>query len=215
MAGVYNIQFEDILNKYREIAYSGADLGTRFEELIARYLMTDPLYASKLEQVWSWNRFPYRKDISDHDTGIDLVAKTKTGEYWAIQCKFYAEGHRVSKDDMDTFLSTSGKQFRDDSGERRTFSQRLIFATTNDWTETAVKATENQAIPVIRVGLNILREARVDWAAIEEGVHGTSARQKKYELREHQQEAFEYVVNGRSAIAWIADTDTPRTRNQA
>ncbi|MDI3541627.1 MAG: hypothetical protein PWQ62_541, partial [Candidatus Methanomethylophilaceae archaeon] len=35
MAGVYNIQFEDILNKYREIAYSGADLGTRFEELIA------------------------------------------------------------------------------------------------------------------------------------------------------------------------------------
>ena len=194
MAGVYNIQFEDILNKYREIAYSGADLGTRFEELIARYLMTDPLYASKLEQVWSWNRFPYRKDISDHDTGIDLVAKTKTGEYWAIQCKFYAEGHRVSKDDMDTFLSTSGKQFRDDSGERRTFSQRLIFATTNDWTETAVKATENQAIPVIRVGLNILREARVDWAAIEEGVHGTSARQKKYELREHQQEAFDKAI---------------------
>lgn len=194
MAGVYNIQFEDILNKYREIAYSGADLGTRFEELIARYLMTDPLYSSKLEKVWSWNRFPYRKDISDHDTGIDLVAKTKTGEYWAIQCKFYAEGHRVSKDDMDTFLSTSGKQFRDDSGERRTFSQRLIFATTNDWTETAVKATENQAIPVIRVGLNILREAHVDWAAIEEGVHGTSARQKKYELREHQQEAFDKAI---------------------
>lgn len=188
------MQFEDILKKYREIAFSGSDLGTRFEELIARYLMTDPLYSSKLEKVWSWNNFPYRKDISDHDTGIDLVARTKTGEYWAIQCKFYSEGHRVSKDDVDTFLSTSGKQFSDESGERRTFSQRLIFATTNDWTETAVKSTENQAIPVIRIGLNILREARVDWAAIEEGVHGTHARKKRYELRPHQKEAFDKAI---------------------
>ena len=188
------MQFEDILKKYREIAFSGSDLGTRFEELIARYLMTDPLYSSKLEKVWSWNNFPYRKDISDHDTGIDLVARTKTGEYWAIQCKFYSEGHRVSKDDVDTFLSTSGKQFRDESGERRTFSYRMIVATTNDWTETAVKATENQAIPVIRIGLNILREARVDWAAIEEGVHGTHARKKRYELRPHQKEAFDKAI---------------------
>jgi len=194
MVGVYNMQFEDILKKYREIAFSGSDLGTRFEELIARYLMTDPLYSSKLEKVWSWNNFPYRKDISDHDTGIDLVARTKTGEYWAIQCKFYSEGHRVSKDDVDTFLSTSGKQFRDESGERRTFSYRMIVATTNDWTETAVKATENQAIPVIRIGLNILREARVDWAAIEEGVHGTHARKKRYELRPHQKEAFDKAI---------------------
>lgn len=188
------MQFEDILKKYREIAFSGSDLGTRFEELIARYLMTDPLYSSKLEKVWSWNNFPCRKDISDHDTGIDLVARTKTGEYWAIQCKFYSEEHRVSKDDVDTFLSTSGKQFRDESGERRTFSYRMIVATTNDWTETAVKATENQAIPVMRVGLDILREAHVDWAAIEEGVHGTGARQKKYELRPHQQEAFDKAI---------------------
>ncbi|HOQ26816.1 MAG TPA: DEAD/DEAH box helicase family protein, partial [Methanomassiliicoccaceae archaeon] len=188
------MQFEDILKKYREIAISGSDLGTRFEELIARYLMTDPLYSSKLEKVWSWNNFPYRKDISDHDTGIDLVARTKTGEYWAIQCKFYSEGHRVSKDDVDTFLSTSGKQFSDESGERRTFSYRMIVATTNDWTETAVKSTENQAIPVIRIGLNILREARVDWAAIEEGVHGTHARKKRYELRPHQKEAFDKAI---------------------
>ncbi|NLI74190.1 MAG: DEAD/DEAH box helicase family protein, partial [Euryarchaeota archaeon] len=188
------MKFEDILNKYREIAYSRADAGTRFEELIARYLMTDPLYSSKLEEVWTWSNFPFRKDISDHDTGIDLVGKTKAGEYWAIQCKFYSEGYRVSKDDMDTFLSTSGKQFTDESGERRTFSQRLVFATTNDWTETAVRSTENQAIPVIRVGLNILREAHVDWAAIEGGVRGTPARKEKYELRPHQKEAFDKAI---------------------
>ena len=72
------MKFDDILSKYREMSFHKADLGTRFEELIARYLTTDPLYSSQLEKVWTWNTFPFRKDISDHDTGIDLVAKTKT-----------------------------------------------------------------------------------------------------------------------------------------
>ena len=188
------MKFDDILSKYREMSFHKADLGTRFEELIARYLTTDPLYSSQLEKVWTWNTFPFRKDISDHDTGIDLVAKTKTGEYWAIQCKFYAEQHRVSKEDLDTFLSTSGKRFRDDTGEYVTFSSRLIFATTNNWTETAITSTENQTVPVMRAGLNVLREAPVDWAAIEEGIHGTLARKAKYTLRLHQQEAFEKAI---------------------
>ena len=124
------MKFDDILSKYRKTSFHKADLGTRFEELIARYLTTDPLYSSQLEKVWTWNTFPFRKDISDHDTGIDLVAKTKTGEYWAIQCKFYAEQHRVSKEDLDTFLSTSGKRFRDDTGEYRTFSDTGLTSVT-------------------------------------------------------------------------------------
>ena len=188
------MQFDDILRKYRDISFSKADLGTRFEELIARYLKTDPLYSPQLENVWIWNSFPFRKEISDHDTGIDLVAKTKTGEYWSIQCKFYEENHRVSKEDLDTFISTSGKRFKDDSGEFKIFSQRLIFATTNNWTETAVTSTENQTIPVVRVGLNKLREAPVDWESIYEGVHGTPARKEKYSLRPHQQEAFDKAI---------------------
>lgn len=195
------MQFDDILSKYREISFHKADLGTRFEELIARYLMTDPLYSSHLERAWIWNAFPFRSEISDHDTGIDIVAKTKTGDYWAVQCKFYEEDHRVSKEDLDTFLSTSGKRFRDDTGEYRTFSRRLIFATTDNWTETAITSTENQTIPVMRAGLNVLREAPVDWAAIERGIHGTSARKAKYELRPHQQEAFD------KAIAYYKDKD--------
>ncbi len=188
------MQFDDILSKYREISFSESDKGTRFEELIKRYLRTDPLHSPKLEQVWTWNEFPFRKEISDHDTGIDLVAKTKTGDYWAIQCKFYAEDHRVSKEDMDTFFSTSGKRFKDDSGEYRTFSERLIFATTNNWTETAITSTENQTIPVARIGLNDLRDAPVDWAAIEEGFQGVPARKPKFKLRPHQQEAFNKAI---------------------
>ncbi|MDR3074464.1 MAG: DEAD/DEAH box helicase family protein, partial [Candidatus Methanoplasma sp.] len=157
---------------------------------IARYLMTDPAYASGFDRVYLWKDFFARKELGGHDTGIDLAAKTKTGEYWAIQCKCYAEDHRVSKDDVDTFISASGRRFRDEDGIERSFAVRCIVATTDEWSEHAHGATGNQAIPVVLIGLNILRDARVDWDAIEKGVHGKSARLEKYELRDHQRDAL-------------------------
>ena len=181
---------DDILSKYRNEQYSKSDLGTKFEELIARYLMTDPAYASGFDRVYLWKDFFARKELGGHDTGIDLAAKTKTGEYWAIQCKCYAEDHRVSKDDVDTFISASGRRFRDEDGIERSFAVRCIVATTDEWSEHAHGATGNQAIPVVLIGFNILRDARVDWDAIEKGVHGKSARLEKYELRDHQRDAL-------------------------
>ena len=188
------MEFDNILRIYREAAYSKADLGTKFEELIARYLKTDPLYSNQLEEVWLWNEFPYNASISGHDTGIDIVAKTKSGEYWAIQCKFYGEDHGVDKGDMDTFMSASGRTFKDYSGQNIPFSQRMVFSTTDNWTETAIQSLENQTIPVMRVGLHMLREAGVDWNSIYDGLHGKDARSKKYELRSHQQEAFDKAI---------------------
>ena len=47
-----------------------------------------------------------------NDIDIDLVVKKRDkDEYTAIQCKFYDEKTLVSKDDVDTFLSASGKAF--------------------------------------------------------------------------------------------------------
>lgn len=188
------MNFDDILNKYREAAYSKSDLGTRFEELIARYLKTYPLYSSQLEDVWLWNEFPYRSSISGQDTGIDIVAKTKSDEYWAVQCKFYSEDHRVSKGDVDSFLAASGRTFKDEHGKDIRFSRRMVVSTTDNWSTNAIESLENQDIPVMRVGLNMLREAEVDWKLIYEGLHGKEARTKRYELRNHQQEAFDKAI---------------------
>lgn len=188
------MQFDDIISKYRSDSYSERDKGTRFEELIARYFMTDPTYASMLKWTKPWMDFSGRTDLGRMDTGIDLVAKTKTGEYWAIQCKCYAEDHRVSKADMDTFISTSGRKFRDDDGNMTAFSQRVIVATTDNWGENAIEGTSGQTIPVMVIGLSMLNEAPVKWEEIEEGAHGSSARKEKYSLRPHQQEAVDKAI---------------------
>ena len=189
------MSFNSILQKYRSDSYSERDKGARFEELISRYLMTDPAYASTLEKVWVWSSFPSRSDFGGRDTGIDLVARTKDGEYWAVQCKCYAEDHPVTKSDMDTFLSTSGRMFRDIDGKEVSFSLRVIVATTDNWSFNAVEVTKGQTIPVTIIGLSILENAPVDWDEIEAGVHGKDARQKAHELREHQREALEAALN--------------------
>jgi predicted helicase len=107
------ITFEQILQKYREISFSERDKGYRFERLMQSYLMVDPYYVGQFSAVWLWHEFPSRADFSagDKDLGIDLVAYTTNGEYWAIQCKCYQEDVSIDKPKVDTFLSTSGKSF--------------------------------------------------------------------------------------------------------
>ena len=64
------------------------------------YLQTDPKYTSLLKTVWLWNDFPGRHDLGGSDTGIDLVALTHEGDYWAIQCKCFQDGTIVDKGDL-------------------------------------------------------------------------------------------------------------------
>lgn len=63
------------------------------------YLYTDPKYAH-LKKVWLWSEFPFRSDFGSHDIGIDLVAQTSEGEYWAVQCKAYREDARITKQEV-------------------------------------------------------------------------------------------------------------------
>ena len=103
--------FTDILNKFRQESFSERDKGYRFERLMQAYLKTTALYANLFDEVWLWNDFPYHERFGGKDIGIDLVARTVDGEYWAIQCKCYAADAFINKPDVDTFLSTSGKLF--------------------------------------------------------------------------------------------------------
>ncbi len=84
-----SLAFKRILEKFRAQAFSERDKGDRFERLMQAYLKTDPKYAYQFKHVWMWNDFPCKKDFGGKDTGIDLVAHTHTGDYWAIQCKFF------------------------------------------------------------------------------------------------------------------------------
>ena len=188
------MEINEILSEYRINSTSERDKGDKFERLMQSYLLTDPLYANQFKKVWLWNEFPSRNDFGGKDIGIDLVAFTHDGDYWAIQCKFYGEDKRISKDDVDSFLSTSGKSFKvlvDEKEETVNFSKRLFISTTNNWGATARETLENQTPQVSILNFNNLMEANVDWRKLNNGIFGEQAKGIKKELRQHQKEALE------------------------
>lgn len=188
------MNFNSLLQKHRQLSYSERDKGDRFERLMQAYLYTDPKYAH-LKKIWLWGDFPFRTDFGSHDVGIDLVAQTTEGEYWAIQSKCYQETSRINKEEVDTFLSTSGRSFVNEKGDRVKFSQRLWISTTNNWSSKANETLQNQDPPITRINLSDLQEAPVKWDKIDEGIFGEKARTAKKELRYHQKQALSKTID--------------------
>lgn len=183
----------EILAEFREAARSNREMGDKFERLIANYLLTDPQYADRLAEVWLWSEWP---DRSGMDVGIDLVARERgTGDYWAIQCKFYDPDYALQKADIDSFFTASGKRFATTQGER-SFAHRVIVSTTDKWSSNAEKALENQTIPVSRMWFKDLAESPIDWSQFSlERIQDIRLREKKT-LMPHQEEAVAKILEG-------------------
>ena len=202
------MSFNSILEKYRKISFSERDKGDRFERLMQAFLQTDPLYAYRFKNVWLWNKFHGKSDLGGTDTGIDLVALTHEGDYWAIQCKCYQEDAIIDKPAVDSFLSTSSREFKNEQMKTVCFSQRLWISTTNHWGPNATEAIKNQRPPVSCYSLNDLQEAAVDWEKLEEGIHGDDSRLAKkpvfphiYQVRASVNEYYKTQDRGKLIMA--------------
>lgn len=184
------MNFQDILKKIREESLTERGKGYEFEKLMRDWLRADRRY-SDLEHVWMWSDFPCRDSFGGKDVGIDLVAKTQWGQYWAIQCKCYTEGTTLDKPAVDSFLATSSRSFTEpESGEKLQFSNRLWISTTEQWGPNAEEAIQNQEPPVNRVGLRDLEESSVDWDKLLSGFEGKQALvSEKKGLFPHQEKA--------------------------
>lgn len=185
------MSFKNILEKYKNISFSERDKGERFERLIQAYLKTDPKYANLFKEVWMWNDFPQKVDFGGKDIGIDLVALTNDGDYWAIQCKFYDQNSTIDKKSIDSFITTSNRTFTGENLESIGFSQLLWISTTNNWGANAEETIKNQSIPFIRLKLFDLIESPVDWEKLDQGITGELARDTQRSLKDHQKEALE------------------------
>ena len=147
---------QDLLTTYREASQAPREKGTYFEDLIILYLKYEPSYQDLYSNVWTYSEWADMQGLIKRDAGIDLVAQTHgTNELHAIQCKFYAEDYRIKKLDIDSFFTASGK---------KTFTHRIIVSTTNNWTENAEDALQNQHPPVSKIDLFDLENSQIDWA---------------------------------------------------
>ncbi|MFU1926791.1 DEAD/DEAH box helicase [Bordetella hinzii] len=185
--------FQELLNELAQATKTQRDKGTQFEKLFANYLLADPQYANRLSDVWLWEEWP---DKWGRDDGIDIVAREHgTGDYWAIQCKFFSPDYAVQKDDVNSFLAASGKQFSTNEGTF-SFANRLIVTTTDKWSSMADKALANQTIPVEKLRFQDLADSPIDWSQFSLTNVKDIKLKKKNDVRPHQEKAIADVLSG-------------------
>ena len=210
------MNFKEILHKFRTESFTEKEKGTKFERLMRSWLLTDPRY-NELEKVWLWEDFPGRKDFGGTDTGIDLVAKTEMGDYWAVQCKCYAEDAVIDKPAVDSFLAISSRTFTNEvTFQTARFSNRVWISTTNHWGGNAEEAIRNQEPPVTRVGMADLNSSPVDWQKLLDGLTGNSALVEGKKPRKHQLDAISkaythYIAEGNDRGKLIMACGTGKT----
>lgn len=178
-------EFDRLLDELRGLADSKRMQGNYFEELVRHFLEQDATWGAQFEHVWLWNQWPGK---SGADIGVDLVAQRPDGTLTAVQTKFFAESHRVSKNDLNSFLEVMG---------RGMFTDGIWVDTTAvTWSGHATEALKNRDKPVRTVGLDQLRHSNIDWSTYE--VLNPSNAPKQFErkqLRAHQHRAVQQVMD--------------------
>ncbi|GDX83860.1 hypothetical protein LBMAG42_56710 [Deltaproteobacteria bacterium] len=170
--------------------------GRAFERLCAWYLTHDPVYAAQVTRVWLWDEWPGRWGP---DAGIDLIAETHDGELWAVQAKCYAPTTRVTKADIDSFLSESN---------RKEIAFRLLIATTDGIAPNARHVTRGQEKPASLLLLSDLLASTVQWPQALDGPD--PAQRAALTPRPHQTEALRAIatvpLGGRGRVIMACGT---------
>ena len=167
-----------VLKRIRSESRDTTEKGRWFEMLVAQVLKRSPDF--DIEEVWRWGEWPQREEqagTNARDLGIDLVARYRSGDIAAIQCKCYDRGKNVTKRDMDTFLGGS---------QDARFDIRLVVATTG-WAGTARDAVANAHPPVRQIDFNEHLDVMVD---------GATARRPIVEPWPLQERAIEDTIAG-------------------
>ncbi len=184
-----NPGFKATLDYIREAANTEHKKGELFERLMLIYFSEDPDYKEEFSDVWLWKQWAQlRTDFDATDIGIDLVAEKHDGSFCAIQCKCYAEDTRISKLHIDTFLSASASDI---------FTSWIFVNTGGEFGDNALRTIEPLGEKFRTVRFNDLENSPFDWPDLSiQEPETLTYKQRKYDLKDHQKEAFNDVING-------------------
>ncbi len=181
--------FKNMLDRVRSIADTQSRKGQLFERVMKRYFQIDRIYQDRFTNVWLWSEWcEHHPDFSGPDIGIDLVAEERDGGYCAIQCKCYAADARLSKSDLDSFVSASA---------REPFVSRILIHTGSELGANAVKVIQGLTSPCSILYSSDLAVRPINWPdLVQKKPEDLVRRGGEFNLRKHQKEALDDVVAG-------------------
>jgi superfamily II DNA or RNA helicase len=162
---------------------SNTEKGIAFERLTQLYLQTAPEYRTKLQHVWLLRDVPTdirrRLNLPSPDEGVDLIARTRGGEFWAIQSKFRSQRDKpLTRRELGTFTS-------------------LVFNTCSNIDLAVVAHTASKPVSkrhlmrhTVEIGLDRWQSLDAEaWTLLIGRLRGESARPKPRIPKPHQRDA--------------------------
>lgn len=183
------MDLQELFNIYRSSSRSEREKGDYFERLVRVFLEMDDTQKQYYSEVIPFAEWAKAQGWNTTDTGIDLVATLADGSgFAAIQCKFYASSHIIQKPDIDSFISAASNDL---------FTRLIIADTTRkEFGKNAKETLDKLSKDWNRIGLNELEASRIDWSQFIR--NGTISLAPKKQLRDHQRDALQAVMDGLS-----------------
>ena len=158
--------------------------GNAFEELTRLYLLTNPIFSTKIEKIWHHSDVPQKivdeLGLQRPEVGVDIIAQVKDGTYWAIQCKFHQDrSDNVSYKELSTFFSITERK-----KTYRKLSHRLVCTSANDVSHKVNKAHPEKLGYL--TSLEFTQLGKNEFDAFREILDGGRPVPKPYDPRPHQ-----------------------------
>ena len=106
------ITWAELDKKLNKLTHSGKDTeaGEIFAIVVKLFLQTNPIYKTKILNVWLESEVPNKIrdkiNLPPTDEGIDLIVETKEKKIWSIQAKYRSDPNAMLKFTGDKSLST-------------------------------------------------------------------------------------------------------------
>lgn len=166
-------------------ALTNYEKGLMFERLTVHLLKTHPLYASSVDKVWLLrdcvpSTLKTKLNLPNTDEGIDIIAETFSGAYWAIQCKFKSSKEPPTMRELSTFNNLAHTHCKN-------ISMAILFHTG----ERGVRKKHLMGEKYTEVGLEFwLGLTPQDWKRISDTSQSKGSKPQVRKPREHQNNAI-------------------------
>ena len=147
-------QFQTILEKISSINPTNHTKGSIFEKL-STHLLQEKDTQGQYKSITLWSEWKHRD--RQNDRGIDIVIETNTGEFIAVQCKFYSS--RLQLSDLSTYFTL----LQSGVGDIR-FSKGILISTADLSSEASKTIAQiSQTIPIELITLQDFLYSSIDW----------------------------------------------------
>jgi len=168
--------------------------GDIFETVVKYYLLTNSKYKSTLINVWLLEEVPaavkLKLNLPNSDEGIDLIAETKNGHFWAIQAKYRSDPNETltigGKGSLATFNNLA-------FGYCKNISHGLVLTTVSK-TPKKIKLINHVGFETLESFLSLDDNNKEEWKSLLAASVGKIIKPKKLEPRPHQVEAIRKAV---------------------